>query len=266
MKKLLIYGSIGIAVSPVFVFAAYNDVTLTTSVSFLADGQTINVSGSTNVVEQIVVDAGTIKFTLDTNSEVKITSASGKKLEHNAAAAHVVSTKCESGDSSISLKGASDNVAVIITPKNTTCPEGGGSGGTSGGGGGSSATTVTVSTPATNPTIESLQAQLKVLLEQLAALQNMPVSAKVNSITANLSSGSRGASVKSLQEFLNAKGFTVALSGPGSPGNETDRFGPLTVKAVQKFQEKYGIAKPGEPGYGRVGPKTRAKINELMGN
>ncbi|TSC77836.1 MAG: hypothetical protein G01um101433_458, partial [Parcubacteria group bacterium Gr01-1014_33] len=39
----------------------------------------------------------------------------------------------------------------------------------------------------------------------------------------------------------------------------------LTRAAVQKLQEKYGIAKEGDAGYGVVGPKTRAKINELIG-
>ncbi|MBU1092004.1 peptidoglycan-binding protein, partial [Patescibacteria group bacterium] len=53
-------------------------------------------------------------------------------------------------------------------------------------------------------------------------------------------------------------------SGVGSPGNETEYFGSLTEKAVQKFQEKHGIAKKGDSGYGYVGPKTRAKIAEVF--
>src|SRR3989344_4733278 len=40
-------------------------------------------------------------------------------------------------------------------------------------------------------------------------------------------------------------------------------FGNLTAAAVKRFQEKYGIATAGNPGYGTVGPKTRAKLNEL---
>ena len=40
-------------------------------------------------------------------------------------------------------------------------------------------------------------------------------------------------------------------------------FGPKTLAAVKRFQEKYGIAKEGQPGYGVLGPKTRAKIEEL---
>ncbi len=44
----------------------------------------------------------------------------------------------------------------------------------------------------------------------------------------------------------------------------TGYFGQATKKAVQAFQTKYSIVKPGEAGYGTVGPKTRAKINELL--
>ena len=49
----------------------------------------------------------------------------------------------------------------------------------------------------------------------------------------------------------------------------TGYFGSLTQKAVQRFQVKNGIVNSGTPsttGYGRVGPKTRAKLNELFGN
>jgi len=46
----------------------------------------------------------------------------------------------------------------------------------------------------------------------------------------------------------------------------TGYFGSVTKKSVQAFQDKYGIAGPGDAGYGRVGPKTRAKLNELFNN
>jgi len=74
--------------------------------------------------------------------------------------------------------------------------------------------------------------------------------------------------VKTLQQFLNSDPDTqVALSGPGSPGNETGYFGLLTDKAVRAFQSKYasevlyplGIQNP----TGGVYSSTRAKINEL---
>lgn len=48
--------------------------------------------------------------------------------------------------------------------------------------------------------------------------------------------------------------------------NETGYFGEITKQAVQKFQKRYGIISWGTPnttGYGRIGPKTRAKLNEI---
>ena len=80
-----------------------------------------------------------------------------------------------------------------------------------------------------------------------------------------LTLGSVGEAVRALQTILNKDPATqVAASGPGSPGNETTRFGALTLQAVQKFQVKYGLAKPEDPGYGFVGPKTRANLNQIL--
>ncbi|MCH8049912.1 peptidoglycan-binding protein [Patescibacteria group bacterium] len=61
----------------------------------------------------------------------------------------------------------------------------------------------------------------------------------------------------------------VAESGAGSPGLETNYFGSLTERAVQKFQAKYGIVSSGTPGttgYGRFGPKTHSKLAEISSN
>lgn len=84
------------------------------------------------------------------------------------------------------------------------------------------------------------------------------VSASV--ITKALRLGSESEEVKALQSFL-------AQDSSVYPESQvTGFFGPLTRKAVGRFQEKHGIAKVGEAGYGTVGPKTRAKLNELMGS
>ena len=97
--------------------------------------------------------------------------------------------------------------------------------------------------------------------------QPSPVAVSVSPVfTKGLEKGMSGSDVKRLQQLLNSDSDTkIAESGIGSFGNETEYFGSLTEKAVQKFQTKYNIAKSGDSGYGYVGPKTRAKLNEVFG-
>jgi len=122
-------------------------------------------------------------------------------------------------------------------------------------------TTTSTTTPATP------QAQLQSLLTQLATLQAQLAEMKGTSpitFTQYMHLGSKGEQVKELQQFLNSHGFVLAESGPGSAGNETDYFGQLTLKAVQAFQLHYKIvSSTDDPGYGYVGPKTRAQLNQL---
>jgi len=84
----------------------------------------------------------------------------------------------------------------------------------------------------------------------------------------DLNQGMTGEDVRSLQIFLNTDRDTrVALSGPGSVGQESTYFGSLTREAVIKFQEKYatdvlfpiGLSK----GTGYVGAMTMRKINSI---
>ena len=75
-------------------------------------------------------------------------------------------------------------------------------------------------------------------------------------ITTLLKFGSRGDSVSALQEFLSKNGYYPE-------GLVTGYFGRATEKAVQRFQEAYGIAKSGQVGYGTMGPMTRTKFNSF---
>ncbi len=143
-----------------------------------------------------------------------------------------------------------------------------------------------VAGPAGAATVEELLAQIAQLQAQIAQLQAQLQAAQagqaagsaalaacqgVSSFDRNLRVGMRGADVKCLQALLNQDPDTrVAQQGPGSPGNETEYFGPLTRDAVVRFQEKYasevlapwGLTK----GTGFVGSTTRAKLNQLLAN
>lgn len=77
--------------------------------------------------------------------------------------------------------------------------------------------------------------------------------------TRNLKIGLTGNDVKELQKFLNNHGFVIAISGSGSLGNETDRFGLLTKLALIKFQKAHQLKTDGA-----FGPKTQKIVTEII--
>lgn len=81
----------------------------------------------------------------------------------------------------------------------------------------------------------------------------------------SLTIGSAGEDVRQLQKILNAEGFVVSDSGPGSVGNESSYFGQKTKAALIRYQNFYR-ADILEPvglsfGTGYFGPSTIAHIN-----
>lgn len=121
---------------------------------------------------------------------------------------------------------------------------------------------LTKSSPAAD--IAAVQAEIAAILSDIQAIQAAQPAPSGVALGFNfvrpLALGLRHADVSKLQEALKTD------SSVYPEGLVTGYFGPTTLRAVQKFQEKYGIAAKGEVGYGLVGPKTRARLNELYGN
>ena len=101
-----------------------------------------------------------------------------------------------------------------------------------------------------------------------------PIPAKIVCAIASferwLKRGMSGDDIKCLQIILNSDSDTkLAESGAGSPGEETNYFGPLTRAAVIKFQEKFSsdvLAPWGlNRGTGFIGSTTTTKLNSLLG-
>jgi hypothetical protein len=96
--------------------------------------------------------------------------------------------------------------------------------------------------------------------------QNQVAAGGSSTLTQNLVLGSISPEVKALQIILNNSGYVLTTDGPGSPGQETTKFGALTRVAVRKFQcEKMQICTgdEGTNGYGVVGASTREALLAL---
>ena len=291
-------------------FAAANDVTLTTDTVVSAGGVSVNVSGSSAVVETLVANADNFSVTLLATSSISMTSGSRRTLGTSVSTSNYVSQTCGPDTSSLDITfdpAWGTSKTITVTPSASACSTaaastggssgGGGGGGGGGGSSGSSATTATTATTATvyEPVLGAAAgltvAQAQSILDLLAAFDaeksgidsvRAVLSGKATTGTSTatpgamsavfakaLSKGMSNSDVKRLQQLLNSDPDTrVAPSGVGSAGNETNLFGALTEKAVQKFQVKYGIVSSGTPGttgYGFVGVKTRAKLQEVFG-
>ena len=287
MKKLVFSSSIIALLVPVFALGAYNDVTLTTDTVLSVNGITLNVSGTSATIESITVNATDFSVTLQSGSTFQVT-APGLERFSASTPTGIASDICNNSQSLLKYTpGAA--VTVTITPSSTLCSTNTSTGGS---GGGSSATTSAVpATPATSATpavpavtpatpaksasglsatqiqsildvLASFDAGADIIAKVKASLEGTAIVGSVTSTAvrvfkANLTTGSLGSEVKALQEFLNAKGYTVTSSGPGSSGNETTRFGPATKAALIKYQKAKGIT----PAVGYFGAKTRAAIN-----
>jgi len=154
---------------------------------------------------------------------------------------------------------------------------GGGNSGGGGGGGGGSAIIPPASTStnsATGVVLGASTVNVGLISTQLLGLEGQLISAEFMLASCrmefprNLQEGMMGTDVQNLQKALNYSYLTqVAATGPGSPGNESDYFGPATLKAVTKFQDIFAdqILMPNglTTGNGFVGSATRAELASL---
>ena len=116
------------------------------------------------------------------------------------------------------------------------------------------------STSTAPSTATPLQSELSLLATQIAQLEaaiSLPTGTSTVTITPivpvtginsatfsrNLTLGDVGPDVLALQKFLNAQGgeARIAISGSGSPGNETNYYGAYTQTAVARWQTEQGI-------------------------
>jgi peptidoglycan hydrolase-like protein with peptidoglycan-binding domain len=98
----------------------------------------------------------------------------------------------------------------------------------------------------------------EVFSQQPSIVSTTPAAAVSAIFTKSLDIGMQNDDVKRLQQLL------ATDSEIYPEGLVTGYFGRLTQSAVQKFQKKYGVVSENDSGYGYVGPKTRAKLQEVF--
>ncbi len=264
MKKYLL-ALVGLLFFPLLALAAYDDVSLTTDTRIALTGETLNVSGSTAYVQSIDVTSDSFTATLvpgsGGSSSLKVSSPSLYKFTHSVTpqSGYVDAEVCNSSESSVTFAPLSGQTIQVTVQVNTASVCSGGSSGSSSGGGGGGGGGTTAAPPLAPPVAPPTPPAVP------PAAPTMAISAI---FTRTLKVGLTVEDVKRLQQLLNADSDTrVAVAGPGSPGKETTTFGVLTQRAVGKFQLKYKVVtSSGDPGYGIVGPKTRAKLQGVFGS
>src|SRR3989344_3580512 len=288
MIRMLVRASaVLMLLAPAYALAT-DTVQMTSPAVFSVNSIELDVA-NTAQMSSTTVTATSLIVTVSANSNVTVTAPNRNTMAITIDDDRTARTgaECNSPASSARLlPGSGASATFTITPSATLCVDataaattGGGSNGpvvSSGGGGAVFSAPVTPSaasaatTNASSATSEA-QARLTALQAQLAALTGgNATGARFTALAAvSLTPGKVNTSVKTLQQMLNSDPDTrIAATRPGSPGKETTMFGSLTQAAVKKFQAKYNIVSSGTPsttGYGTVGPKTRAKLNQLFG-
>ncbi len=172
-----------------------------------------------------------------------------------------------------SSKSSAANGVTIPTLGGNVGSGGATSGGGGGGGGGSgyvapttptTPTTPFATTPAVTPQFRAAPVAATPAIPSATIVTPLgPRGASLAAIPSRiLTPGTQSSEVSKLQELL-AKDASVYPEGLA-----TGYYGSLTQRAVERFQKKYGVVSEGTPdttGFGKVGPRTLAKIQEVYG-
>ncbi len=234
MKKLLTLTTLLFLTTTSFTHANFDDSRFTTDTVVQIGSYTLNIVGTST---SVVVNDTNLVATLDDGSFVTITSPTRNQLTTNVSTG--VTNTCNSSVSQLVVSGST---AVTVTPTATICAD------------------TVISTP---PTSSSGGSSGRYIPPLLIPPTTAPTITNTNTtFTKDLDVGIQGDDVKSLQKFLNSKGYTVSTTGPGSIGNETNYFGMKTREALIQFQKQNNII----PAIGYFGPLTRAVISKLLTN
>ena len=271
----LIVFALGLLV-PTAVFAAYNDVSLTTDavISLTVSGQTVNlsVSGNTANVESITINENTFTVVLNDRSTLKVSSADRYDMSADATAL-VTEETCTATESTMSLGSTNAEAAqtVIVSISTDVCSGGttggggGGGGGSSGGGSAPAAASQPLPTPAqtalTGAQLSALasvlaslsltQAEVSAVMQILGVTGSQPSVPSVCSFTRDLMVGVSGPDVTCLQQNLISMGFSI-------PAGATSYFGSQTEAAVSAWQTSKGVS----PAAGYFGPISQVAWNK----
>ena len=263
--RLIRFGAVTGLLVPVLALAAYNDVTLSTdsTLGMSVGGSDLQFTSSDGLIESITVGASSVDIVMGGGSTMTVTSTDRKTFTYSGANRTTVNFTCGASNSIISftLSASESNETITLTPTGSTCSTssgggGGGGGGDNGGGGGGGGGGSVSPAPEPTPTPAPTTAALVIAsVPAVAVAQSSPVAQVVSPVfNSDLSLGSKGDDVTKLQELM-AKDSEIYPEGL-----VTGYFGPATQRAVRKFQAKHGL-----PQVGRVGPATRAKLNEVSG-
>ena len=259
MKKFLV--SLSIFLAPAMVLA----VTIDTGGVNLVLPSTSELYGihTTSVFDTLTINNGSFAFAMSADQTVKVTSPDRRPLTTDQTGATIA---CDTDQSSAYFK-ASGSATFTVTPGTGTCGTsssgGGGSPSVGAGSGGMSAPSVSGGGGGGGGSLPPSPQAPQVLPQVPATIvaQPSPVAQAVSPVfNKDLSLGAKNDDVTRLQLLL-AQDKSLYPEGL-----VTGYFGRLTQNAVRAFQLKYGVIKSAsDQGNGRVGPKTRAKLNEVFG-